>query len=608
VQIAYLLQRLGAPTVAFVGYTDTAHKPLPFDNTGIIIRHLVEPPTDGADLSTTEFQYVPYTDAVSVIDAVKLGDAQMGMIAFESSDVGVHPTAQRALIESELFITREWWRDISNSLMCPVGCTWPPKGERWQVYGTRVSLMRTDMWIRATMPPGTQRVEVDSDTDAIDAVTKAAGMAVALVLDWGITTELPQGFKRLPVDVPAARERIVSVEKAFGEPSGKDATTLVFTIPGKSPGELLSVLQAFREYNVNLSQIQSLPTPSLDGGYYFYVVLDGHVKDDRVSSALEVLEKLTDEIRILGSYMKTGPGVATAPEPSPRAVSVKPAAAIDADQATTIGFLGPAATYSHQAALNVFGSSVNYKPFGSIDDVFKGVEQGECSKAIIPIENSIAGFVLDSLHMMNACEISVVQMMYLPINHCLISQSPLDQIKEVHSKDQALAQCKGWLEEHLPGVTQVGRSSTSQAVELSQRRTEVAAIASSLASQRYKIPIVTANIQDDSANVTKFLVIAPKDEESDFVDDGKYLSTFVFTLKDGAEGLPAALGLFSAKQIKIRKCESVPNRWTPWAKVYFVECGGHIKHEAVAECFAGLQHLSIKAKCIGSYEEVSPPF
>jgi len=169
---------------------------------------------------------------------------------------------------------------------------------------------------------------------------------------------------------------------------------------------------------------------------------------------------------------------------------VKPAAAIDADQATTIGFLGPAATYSHQAALNVFGSSVNYKPFGSIDDVFKGVEQGECSKAIIPIENSIAGFVLDSLHMMNACEISVVQMMYLPINHCLISQSPLDQIKEVHSKDQALAQCKGWLEEHLPGVTQVGRSSTSQAVELSQRRTEVAAIASSLASQRYKIPIV----------------------------------------------------------------------------------------------------------------------
>ena len=278
-------------------------------------------------------------------------------------------------------------------------------------------------------------------------------------------------------------------------------------------------------------------------------------------------------------------------------------------QATVIGFLGPKSTYSHQAALNVFGASVTYRPCESIDHVFKGVEQGLCTRAIVPIENSIAGFVIDSLRMMTTSEVSVVGMAYLPINHCLISQSPLDQITEVHSKDQALAQCKDWLADHLPGVTQVGRSSTSQAVELAERRPEVAAIASSLASQRFKIPIVTANIQDDPANVTKFLVLGPKGGDGQEPDpDKSYLSLILFTLKDGVSALPTTLSLFAATKIEVKKFEVIPNRWTPWGKLYFVECVGHIKHQCLASTFAGLQEVAIKATCIGSYEETLPPF
>ncbi|RME70155.1 MAG: chorismate mutase, partial [Verrucomicrobia bacterium] len=182
-------------------------------------------------------------------------------------------------------------------------------------------------------------------------------------------------------------------------------------------------------------------------------------------------------------------------------------AAIALEKTTVIAYLGPEATFTHQAALKKFGAMLNYMPLPNITDVFIAVEKGEADYGVIPIENSTEGAVFHSLDMLVESDLKIVAQIFLDIQHNLISRSKLEEITKVYSKDQALGQCRRWLHQNLPNAVCLEAESTARAVEIARDNPGTAAIASSLAAELYGVPIVAPNIQDKADNTTRFLVI-----------------------------------------------------------------------------------------------------
>src|SRR3954471_18550999 len=125
-------------------------------------------------------------------------------------------------------------------------------------------------------------------------------------------------------------------------------------------------------------------------------------------------------------------------------------AAIALEKPLMIAYLGPEATNTHAAAMKKFGASVDYHAMATIGDIFTAVEKGEIDYAVIPIENSTEGSVRETLDSFVESDLKIVAQIQLEISHALISNSPLDAIERVYSKDQALAQCRNWLQRHLP--------------------------------------------------------------------------------------------------------------------------------------------------------------
>ncbi len=278
-------------------------------------------------------------------------------------------------------------------------------------------------------------------------------------------------------------------------------------------------------------------------------------------------------------------------------------ASIALEKPLLIGYLGPEATYTQQAALKNFGSSVQYRPYNTIADVFLHVEKGEADYGVVPVENSTEGAVFHSLDMLAETELKITAQVYLPIEHCLLSRSPLEEIREVHSKDQALGQCRNWLREHLPNVELVNCSSTAHAVELAKEQDGVAAIAASLAGDLYEVPVLKKGIQDRAENITRFLVIAKKSGPAGNGGVAQRTS-FVFSLKDRTGALQGALEPFSKRGVNLCKIESRPSRRKPWDYYFFIDCIGHFDTPEVQEAFGELEKMCSVVKWLGSYPDV----
>lgn len=274
-------------------------------------------------------------------------------------------------------------------------------------------------------------------------------------------------------------------------------------------------------------------------------------------------------------------------------------AAIALEKNTVIAFLGPAATFTHQAAQKKFGASLDYLPLATITDVFKAVEKGDADYGVIPIENSTGGAVFHSLDSLVESDLKIVAQIFLEIQQNLISNSPLSEITKVYSKDQALAQCRDWLHRHLPHAACIESDSTSRAVEIARDNPGAAAIASSLAAEQFKVPIVAANIQDSADNTTRFLVIGR--QSSDSVGNGADKSSYVFSLNDRPGALLTALEPFNKRGINLTKIESHPSKKKAWDYYFFIDIIGHHQDPKVQEAMAELEQRCPFVKWLGSY-------
>lgn len=275
-------------------------------------------------------------------------------------------------------------------------------------------------------------------------------------------------------------------------------------------------------------------------------------------------------------------------------------ASIAKEEAITIAYLGPEATYTHQAARKNFGDAVAYEAMETIPDVFTAVLRREAHYGVVPIENSTDGAIgIRTLDKLVESDLKIVAQVYLEISHCLISQSPLEGIEQVLSKDNAIGQCRQWLASHLPHVTLVNETSTARAVQRAKDDPKLAAIASSVASEIYGVPIQARNIQDRLDNITRFFVIGHDAPERRRSPSDK--SSFVFTLHDEVGALLKVLDCFSRRGINLTKIESRPSHQKLWDYYFFIDVLGHVEDPELAAAVDELRRLCPKVKWLGSY-------
>jgi chorismate mutase/prephenate dehydratase len=282
-------------------------------------------------------------------------------------------------------------------------------------------------------------------------------------------------------------------------------------------------------------------------------------------------------------------------------------AAIALEKPLAIAYLGPEASNTHAGAIKKFGASVDYHPIATIADIFTAVEKSEADYAVIPIENSTEGSVREALDSFVESDLKIVGQLYLEITHCLVTQSPLEKIERVYSKDQALAQCRHWLQRHLPHAQLIDAPSTSRAVQIAGQDPTAAAVAGELAATHYGVPILVRNIQDKADNTTRFFVLGRKPAGP--VGGGKDMTSFLVSLGDEAGShsgsLMRMLMPLAERGINMSKIESRPSKKRPWDYYFFIDVTGHHDDEAMKEALGELRKFCPLVKWLGSYPAVN---
>ncbi|MFH1867346.1 MAG: prephenate dehydratase [Candidatus Omnitrophota bacterium] len=269
-----------------------------------------------------------------------------------------------------------------------------------------------------------------------------------------------------------------------------------------------------------------------------------------------------------------------------------------------IAYLGPEATFTHIAALDKFGKSLDYLECDSITEVFTEVERGRASYGVVPIENSTEGAVNHTLDMFIDSDLQICSESYLPIVHNLLSKrESIAAVKlncNVYSHHQVLAQCRMWLEKNLPHAKLIPCASTTEAakiLEAKKGKHNDTAIASKLAAERYSLNILARSIEDSPHNITRFLVIGKQQEEPTKNDK----TSVVFSMKDKAGALHDVLAAFKRSRINLTKIESRPSKAKAWKYYFFVDMQGHIKDKSIKLSLKQLQKHCNYYKLLGSY-------
>lgn len=275
-------------------------------------------------------------------------------------------------------------------------------------------------------------------------------------------------------------------------------------------------------------------------------------------------------------------------------------ASISRQKPLSVGFLGPEATFTHRAAREAFGSSAAFKAFQTIPEIFRAVERGAVDYGVAPVENSIQGSVFETLDSLVEADLRIVSERRLRIDHCLISRDPLEAVQKVYSKDQALGQCRDWLARNLPGAELVETTSTARAVEIAGSEEGAAAIASSLAAEKFGIPVLEKAIQDRRGNHTRFLVLG-RPEAVAPVPPERARTALVLSLRDAPGALQSALGVFADRGINLSRIESRPSRRKAWDYLFFIEFAGNEESPGVREALAELREKCSFVKELGSF-------
>jgi chorismate mutase/prephenate dehydratase len=271
--------------------------------------------------------------------------------------------------------------------------------------------------------------------------------------------------------------------------------------------------------------------------------------------------------------------------------------ALSLEKLLTIAYFGPEATFTHQAAIRKFGSSLRYSPQKTIADVFAEVSKNRADYGVVPVENSTEGVVTHTLDMFVDSDLKIVAQIILPVQQCLISNSRRSQIRKLFVHPQSLAQCRGWIQNNLPHVEIIETSSNARSAELTAREAGTAAIAGILAAEKYDVHVLEQDIQDNAANATRFLVLGRQCSPP----TGNDRTSLMVSIMDKVGALHHALAAFRKNRINLTKIESRPSKRKAWEYFFFIDCDGHQHDRKVARAIEQLAGECSFVKVLGSY-------
>lgn len=264
----------------------------------------------------------------------------------------------------------------------------------------------------------------------------------------------------------------------------------------------------------------------------------------------------------------------------------------------TITFLGPAGTYSEEAARKQFGDNAIYKPEASLDNAIRAVEGGRADVAVVPIENSTEGIVKITYDHLLETPLHISNEILLPVHHQLLTKAPsLEEIHEVVAHPQALAQCRMWLEKFLPLAKQTSAISNAEAARLASEHNKIAAVAGTRAADLYHVPILKENIEDDPSNTTRFIALGSRQPEP----SGSDKTSLVCSTADKPGALYEVLGVLAQEDINMVKLESRLARGSLQDYIFFIDIEGHQKDQTIAKTIERLKDHTIFLKVLGSY-------
>lgn len=270
------------------------------------------------------------------------------------------------------------------------------------------------------------------------------------------------------------------------------------------------------------------------------------------------------------------------------------------DPATLIVFQGQPGAYSHLACRQACAEFTSL-PAETFEDAFACVRDGRAARAMIPIENSVAGRVADIHHLMPHCGLHIIAEHFQRVNHHLLALpgTRLEEIRTVHSHIQALSQCRRLIRE-LRITPRVHADTAGAAAEVAASgRRDQAAIASRLAAETYGLTIVRSDIEDAEHNTTRFIILAREAIEPP-VDGGPAITSFLFQVRNVPAALYKALGGFATNGVNMIKLESYVDSAFNQAQFY-AEILGHSAHPAVRNAFEELEFFSHDVERLGVY-------
>ena len=266
-----------------------------------------------------------------------------------------------------------------------------------------------------------------------------------------------------------------------------------------------------------------------------------------------------------------------------------------------VAFQGIRGAYSEMAVHEHFGKAVDTVGCDAFDDVFDRVESGEVTYGLIPVENTIAGTVVENYDLLFANDIFVIAEVYLPIRHTLLAKkgARLEEIKEALSHPHALKQCKAYLKsKKIKMVPSYDTAGAAQAVA-SGDRVNCAAIASALCAEIYDMEILERDIQTNSSNTTRFFVIAKKENLP--VDHKTGKTTVAFKTRHYPGALVDCLKIFQKYSLNLTKLESRPIPENPWEYVFYAAFEAGIDADEVKSAIGELTLHALFVKLLGSY-------
>jgi chorismate mutase / prephenate dehydratase len=272
------------------------------------------------------------------------------------------------------------------------------------------------------------------------------------------------------------------------------------------------------------------------------------------------------------------------------------------ETASRVAYLGPAGTFSEEAALGYFGSSIVRVPCASFDEVVRATSAGAADFGVVPVENNTEGVVARSLDLFLTMPLFIIGETSLIVRHNLLRKTQgLTDIEAVVAHPQALAQCHGWLSLNLPDVERRPVASNAEGARLAGHNAALVAIASTRAAGEFGLHVLAPAIQDEAHNRTRFAILTHPDRHPAPKASGHDCTSLVVSVPNKPGAVHDMLVPLKRHGVSMSRFESRPARSGQWEYYFYIDVEGHPDDPKVEVALRELRETCAFFKVLGAY-------